>query len=82
MSSIRWIRNVLVDGELVTLEIMVGMDQIADKCYVRINQESEMYFRPDFETREAIVRKGVDVLQKHFADRHVCLPNGQPFLWV
>jgi hypothetical protein len=81
MSSIRWIRSVLVDGEPVTLEIMIGMEQIADKCYVRINQEPEMYFRPDFETRESIVSKGMDILKKHFVGRQVCLPSGQLFNW-
>ena len=42
MSSIRWIRNVLVDGVPTNL----SSDAIADKCYVRANTESKYFFKP------------------------------------
>lgn len=46
MSSIRWIRSILVEGVPTTLEIMIGTSSIADKCYVRVNSEAEYYFKP------------------------------------
>ena len=41
--SIRWVRNVLIDGEKSTVEIQLGARIIGDKCYTRINNEVEKW---------------------------------------
>lgn len=81
MSSIRWIRTLLVDDKPVTVEIMIGSDYIADKCYVRVNSEPEFYYTPDIDSRDAIVAKGVEIIQQRFKGKTVLTSNGQPYLW-
>ena len=81
MSSIRWIRNVLVDGVPTNLEIMIGSDAIADKCYVRVNTEAEYYFKPPVDSREAIVRTGKEILKARFAGKTLTAPDGSPYDW-
>ncbi len=81
MSSIRWIRTLLVDDKPVTVEIMIGSDYIADKCYVRVNSELEFYYTPDIDSRDAIVAKGVEIIQQRFKGKTVLTSNGQPYLW-
>lgn len=79
--SIRWIRNVVVDGRQTTLEVMLGAAKIADKCYVRVNQEEEYWFHPSTESREAILRQGIDMLQGRLKGKQVISSNGSPFQW-
>lgn len=79
--SIRWIRNVLVDGKQTTLEVMLGANRIADKCYVRVNQDDEYWFRPASDDRERILRQGIEMLQTRFAGRNVESSAGAPFTW-
>jgi hypothetical protein len=81
MNSIRWIRNIVADGHKYTLEILIGADLIADKCYVRINQEPELWFSPGTDERDIIVQHGIDILKKRFGGLTITLPNGQPFNW-
>tara|TARA_B110000483_G_C18206874_1_gene548235 strand:+ start:11941 stop:12189 length:249 start_codon:yes stop_codon:yes gene_type:complete len=81
MSSIRWIRTLLVDDKPVTVEIMIGSDYIADKCYVRVNSEPEFYYTPDIDSRDAIVAKGIEIIQQRFKGKTVLTSNGQPYLW-
>ncbi len=81
MPSIRWIRTVLVDGEETTLEIMLGANHISDKCYVRINQGSELYFKPQDDSRQGVIDSGIDILKKHFLTSTITTLNGQPFNW-
>lgn len=81
MASIRWIRNILVDGVPSTIEIMIGASHISDKCYVRIDNDSEVYFTPMDDTREGVVQSGIQILQKAFVGRNLSLPDGQPFRW-
>ena len=81
MPSIRWIRHLEVDGEQMTIEIMLGTEHISDKCYVRINSESEMYFRPESETRQGIIASGIDILKKHFKGSVVRNLNGSVYQW-
>lgn len=50
--SLRWIRNVIIDGEKCTIEIQVGDKKIGDKCYTRINTEVEQWFENNFDTRK------------------------------
>lgn len=79
--SIRWIRNVVVDGKQTTLEVMLGASRIADKCYVRVNQDDEYWFRPASEDRDVVLRQGIEMLQSRFTGRTVEGPNGGPFAW-
>jgi hypothetical protein len=79
--SIRWIRNVVVDGRETTLEVMLGAAKIADKCYVRVNQEEEYWFHPSTQSREAILQQGIDMLMGRLKGRQVNASNGSPFEW-
>ena len=82
MGSLRWIRNLIVDGEPTTIEIMLGTENISDKCYVRINSEQELWFKINSDFRDDIVSKGLDILRERFKDNVVKLPNGQLYNWT
>lgn len=79
--SIRWIRSVQVDGRPMTLEVMLGSSKIADKCYVRMNQDDEFWFHPSTERREAILQQGIEMLKQRLQGRQVNASNGSAFLW-
>ncbi len=64
--SIRWIRNVLVDGEEKTLEIQLGYHRIGDRCYVRVGQGIEEYFIAPVAERDTVVFVGIEELQKRW----------------
>jgi len=64
--SIRWIRNVVVDGRQTTLEVLLGEKSIADKCYIRVNQDEEFWFRPASDNRQSILQQGIDMLKSRF----------------
>ena len=53
--SIRWIKNVIIDGEKSTIEIQLGDKKIGDKCYTRISNELEVYFNNRSEVRDDII---------------------------
>jgi hypothetical protein len=79
--SIRWIRNVTVDGKPTTLEVMLGANRIADKCYIRVNQDEEFWFRPSTDGREAILQQGIDMLRSRFQGKQVEGQGGSSFTW-
>jgi hypothetical protein len=79
--SIRWIRNVTVDGKQTTLEVMLGASRIADKCYVRVNQDEEFWFRPSTDRREVILQEGIEMLKSRFQGKTIEGSNGTPFSW-
>lgn len=79
--SIRWIRSVTVDGRQTTLEVMLGASKIADKCYVRVNQEDEFWFHPSTDSREAILQQGIDMLKSRLSGKQVTASNGSAFHW-
>jgi hypothetical protein len=81
MPSIRWIRNVTVNGAKCTLEIVVGMQHIADRCYVRINHEPELWFNPSSESRDEIVREAMHILFQRLQGSEVLNLDGTPFQW-
>lgn len=81
MASIRWIRYVTVNGAKCTLEIMVGMQHIADRCYVRINQEPELWFTPIADSRDEIVAEAMQILYKRLEGAEVLNLEGTPFKW-
>ncbi|MGM0443773.1 MAG: hypothetical protein ACQEQV_06255 [Fibrobacterota bacterium] len=80
--SIRWIRNVVVDGEETTLEIQLGFRHMGDRCYVRVGTELEEYFRPPSENREDIVNEGLLKLQEKLKDSVVTNPDGSYYEWT
>jgi hypothetical protein len=79
--SIRWIRNLIIDNEKTTIEVQFGESRIGDKCYTRIGNEVEQWFENVFETREDILRQGLDILKKRLASRTVTFPDGNPYDW-
>jgi len=81
MPSIRWIRNVTVNGSKCTLEIMVGVQHIADRCYVRINQEPELWFTPMSDSRDEIVKEAMQILYQRLQGSEVLNSDGTPFQW-
>ena len=79
--SIRWIKNVVIDGEKSTLEIQLGDKKIGDKCYTRISNEVESYFNNISETRDEIISEGVDILKKKLEGKKVAYPDGRDYDW-
>lgn len=81
MSSIRWIRNVTVNGAPRALEIMIGVQHIADRCYARIDQEPEIWFAPRSESRDDVLAQGMQFLWLRLQDSDVRNLDGTPFQW-
>jgi len=81
MPSTRWIRNVTVNGSKCTLEIMFGVQRIGDRCYVRINQEPELWFTPVADSRDEIVNEAMQILFKRLQGSEVLNLDGTPFQW-
>lgn len=79
--SIRWIRNVVVDGKQTTFEVLLGEYRIADKCYVRVDQDEELWFRPASDNRHAVLRQGIDMLKSRMDGKKVTIPGGGAFPW-
>jgi hypothetical protein len=81
MPSIRWIRNVVVNGAKCSLEIMIGVQRIADRCYIRINQEPEMWFTPISDSRDEIVKEAMQILYQRLQGTAISNLDGTPFQW-
>ncbi len=79
--SIRWIKNVVIDGEKSTIEIQLGDKKIGDKCYTRISNELEAYFNNLSEVRDDIIAQGIDILKKRLEGKKVCYPDGSDYGW-
>jgi hypothetical protein len=79
--SIRWIKNILIDNEKCTIEIQVGDRRIGDKCYTRINSETELWFENIYDTRNDIIAQGIDILKQRLASKTVTYPNGREYDW-
>ncbi|MBD3391589.1 MAG: hypothetical protein GF418_06025 [Chitinivibrionales bacterium] len=79
--SIRWIRNVIIDGEKSTIEIQLGDRRIGDKCYTRIGTATEKYFDNMMDTRDDIVAQGVDILKKTLEGKALTYPDGRDYDW-
>ena len=82
MKSIRWIHNVLIDGKPGSLEIMIGVQSIADRCYIRVNQESEFWFTAQSGNRAEIIQQGLNMLKSQLASHVVSSTDGQPYSWT
>ena len=79
--SIRWIRSVAVDGRPTTLEVMLGWSKIADKCYIRVGNEDEYWFRPPGQDRQSVLAQGLSLLRRRLVGRLVTTPSGAAYAW-
>jgi len=79
--SIRWIRNVVVDGEKTALEIQLGEKRIGDKCYTRVGDQVERWFNNTGIEREDIIRQGMEILKKRLSGKSIAYPDGREFDW-
>lgn len=79
--SIRWIKNLIIDGEKSTIEIQVGDKKIGDKCYTRINSEVECWFENIYDSRNDIIAQGLDILKKRLESKKVTYPDGRLYDW-
>jgi hypothetical protein len=79
--SIRWIRNVIIDGNKTTLEIQLGDKKIGDKCYTRTGTDMEEYFFNNGGTRDEIVAQGRDILKKRCKAMKITYPDGREYDW-
>jgi hypothetical protein len=79
--SVRWLRNVVIDGHKSTVEVQIGDRRIGDKCYTRINEEVEIWFDNCSEERGLIIEQGVHILKNRLAGRNITYPNGKQYDW-
>jgi len=79
--SIRWIKNVLIEGKPELIEIQLGDRHIGDKCFVRIGAQQEMWFQNISDDRPGILSQGKDILKKQLAGKQVQYPNGTSYDW-
>jgi hypothetical protein len=79
--SIRWLRNVIIDNEKSTIEIQIGDRKIGDKCYTRINQETEVWFENSFFERDDIIGQGIDILKRRLQGKNITNPDGTSYAW-
>jgi hypothetical protein len=79
--SIRWLRNVIIDNEKSTIEIQIGDKRIGDKCYTRVNQETEAWFDNVYHERADIIAQGIDILKRRLEGRTVTNPDGTTYAW-
>lgn len=79
--SFRWIRNVVIGDKKTDLEIQLGYSKIGDRCYTRIDNEMETYFKNMYETRDDILAQGIEILQGRLSGTHIKNPDGSDFIW-
>ncbi len=79
--SIRWIRNVVVNGEDKTIEIQLGYHRMGDRCYYRVGDGEEVYFLPPNDQRDTIVFAGLEGLQNALFDYTLTYPDGRLYDW-
>jgi hypothetical protein len=79
--SIRWAKNVVIDGVKSVIEIQLGDRIIGDKCYTRIGTEVEKWFDNISDSREDVIAQGLDILKRRCAGRAVTCPDGRPYDW-
>jgi hypothetical protein len=79
--SIRWVQNIIVDGVKSMVEVQIGDRRIGDKCYTRVNNETERWFQNESDMREDIIAQGVELLKKRLEGKKITYPDGRPFDW-
>jgi hypothetical protein len=63
------------------IEVQIGDRRIGDKCYTRLNTETESWFQNRSANREDIIAQGIDILRKRLEGKKVTYPDGRPFDW-
>jgi hypothetical protein len=79
--AIRWMKNVIIDGEKGSIEIQLGDRKLGDKCYTRINNEIELWFDNISDTRDDIIAQGLDILKQRLDGKKINGVNGFPYDW-
>ena len=79
--SIRWVKNVIIDGQKSTVEVQIGDRHIGDKCYTRIGTETEAWFTTDSGDRDEIIAEGVAILKQRIKGKTVTYPDLRKFDW-
>jgi hypothetical protein len=79
--SIRWVKNVVIDGSKSIIEIQLGDRVIGDKCYTRIGTEVEKWFDNISDSREDVIAQGLDILKHRCGSATVIYPDGRPYDW-
>jgi hypothetical protein len=79
--SIRWVKNIIIEGTKSMIEVQIGDRRIGDKCYTRLNTELESWFQNRSDNREDIIAQGIDILRKRLEGKKVTYPDGRPFDW-
>jgi hypothetical protein len=79
--SIRWIKNILIDGVKSTIEIQLGDKRIGDKCYTRVTGEMERWFETSSAVRDEVIEQGVDLLKQRLRGKRLTHPDGKVFEW-
>jgi hypothetical protein len=79
--SIRWVKNVVIDGAKSAIEVHIGDRRIGDKCCTRIGSGAEVWFTNSSDDREKIIAQGIGILKRQLAGKKVTLPDGGAFDW-
>ncbi len=84
--AIIWARNVLIDGEPHTIEVLLGERYIGDKMYYRIGKQEPVWFEikdvpPMKITRDVILEKALSRIKEVLKDRKVTYIDGREFDW-
>ena len=79
--SIRWVKNVIIDGKKSTVEVQIGARHIGDKCYTRIGTETEAWFDTDSGNRDEIIAEGIKILKGRLEGKIVTDPDQKKFDW-
>jgi hypothetical protein len=79
--AIRWMKNVIINGAKSAIEIQLGDRKLGDKCYTRINNETEQWFDNIADTRDDIIAQGLDILKQRLEGKKVSYPNGNTYDW-
>jgi hypothetical protein len=79
--SIRWVKNVVIDGKKSAIEVQIGDKRFGDKCYVRVDTGQESWFDSRSNNRDDIVAQGIDLLRERLKGKKVSYPDGREFDW-
>jgi hypothetical protein len=79
--SIRWVKNVLIDGAKSTIEIQIGDKRIGDKSYIRVSGDVETWFEPSSAMREEVIAQGIEILKRRLHGKNITFPDGRAFDW-
>jgi hypothetical protein len=79
--SIRWVKNVVIDGVKSIIEIQLGDKKIGDKCYTRVGDAVEKWFENVSQIRGDIIAQGQEILKRQLASKTVTHPDGKPYDW-